>query len=102
MSEPRRGDPRFYALLDELASVHERKSHDYAHEGDPLGNYRRSANFGVRPSTGILCRMSDKWTRLEQLTRAGAEPKNESLRDSLIDNAVMSLLCVILLEDETQ
>lgn len=42
--------------------------------------------------------MGDKQGRIEQLA-SGKDPQNESLRDSLIDNAVYSLLCVLLLED---
>ena len=94
----RHGDPRFYALLEEIAELHSRKNHDYAEAEKPLSNFTRARTFGVEPWKGVLVRMSDKWSRIEQLA-SGKTPKNESLRDSLIDLAVYALLCVLLRED---
>ena len=96
----RYGDPRFYELLAEIAQLHSDKNHDYARQSEPLSNFRRAAALGVEPWRGILVRMSDKWSRIEELSN-GKNPKNESLRDSLLDNAVYSLLCIVLL-DETK
>lgn len=100
MASPRHGDPRFYALLEEIAELHSRKNHDYAKTEEPLSNFKRAEAFGIEPWKGILVRMSDKWSRIEELSK-GKTPKNESLRDSLVDNAVYSLLAVLLLEDST-
>lgn len=97
-TETRHGDPRFYALLEEIADLHSRKNHDYARSDEPLSNFTRAKAFGIEPWRGVLIRMSDKWGRIEELSK-GKTPKNESLRDSLIDNAVYSLICVLLLED---
>jgi len=94
----RHGDPRFYQLLDEIAELHSRKNHDYAKTDDPLSNFRKCAAFGIEPWKGVLVRLSDKWSRIEQLA-GGKTAQNESLRDSLIDNAVYSLLCILLMED---
>jgi hypothetical protein len=95
----RHGDPRFYQLLDEIAELHSRKNHDYAKTDEPLSNFRQCEAFGIPAWKGILVRLSDKWSRLTQLA-GGKVPKNESLRDTLIDNAVYSLLAILLLEDE--
>lgn len=97
----RHGDPRFYALLAEIAELHSAKNHDYASQAQPLSNFLKCEAFGVPAWKGVLIRMSDKWARLEQLTN-GKTPKNESIRDSLIDNAVYSLICVLLYEDATR
>lgn len=94
----RHGDPRFYDLLNEIASLHSSKSHDYTPDGDPLANFHRSERFGVPAWKGALVRIGDKLGRLEQLA-SGKDPKNESLRDTLVDTAVYALLCVLLLED---
>lgn len=94
----RHGDPRFYALLEEIGELHSRKSYDYTPEGDPLANFKRSEKLGVPAWKSCLIRMGDKQGRIEQLAN-GKDPQNESLRDSLIDNAVYSLLCILLLED---
>ncbi len=96
--DARHGDPRFYELLEEIATLHSRKNHDYAKDGEPLSNFNRSRAFGVDPWRGVLVRMSDKWSRIEELSK-GKVAKNESLRDSLIDLAVYALLDIILLEE---
>ena len=97
----RHGDPRFYQLIEEVSELHSRKNFDYCPSHKPLHNFRRCGVMGVEPWKGILVRMSDKWSRIEQLSN-GKTPKNESLRDSLIDNAVYSLLCIILLDEAAQ
>lgn len=97
-SSVRYGDPRFYALLDEIARLHSAKNHDYAQGDSPLSNFKISETLGVAAWKGCLIRMSDKWSRITRLA-GGITPKNESLRDSLIDLAVYSLLTVLLWED---
>jgi len=91
-------NPKFDALIAEIVALHESKNHDYSQDTDPLSNFRRARNVGVDPMRGVLVRMCDKWSRIEQLT-TGKSPKHESLRDSLIDNAVYSLLAIILLDE---
>lgn len=93
-------NPAFHALLDEIRALHDSKSHDYTPEADPLANLRRCEAFGIPAWQGVLIRLTDKWSRLEQLAN-GKTPKHESMRDTLIDNAVYSLLAILLL-DETQ
>ena len=94
-------NPKFEALIEEIRQLHNEKNHDYAEDVDPLSNLRRCQHFGVEPWRGVLVRLSDKWSRLEQLA-GGKTPKNESLRDTLIDNAVYSLLAVLLLDESRQ
>jgi len=91
-------NPAFAKLVDEILALHDSKNSDYASDHDPLSNFRRSEAFGVPAWKGICIRMTDKWSRIEQLAN-GKVPKNESLRDSLIDNAVYSLLAIIALEE---
>jgi hypothetical protein len=92
-------NPKFHALLEEIAKLHDAKNSDYAHDADPLSNFRRAKSLGVDPLTGVLIRMSDKWSRLEQLS-CGKVPKNESKRDTLIDTAVYALIAVLLLDEQ--
>jgi hypothetical protein len=86
-------------VVAEIMALHDGKSHDYSYDTDPLSNLRRAKALGVDPVKGVLIRLSDKWCRIEQLS-SGKTPKNESLRDSLIDNAVYSLLAVVLLDEQ--
>lgn len=95
----RHGDPRFYALLEEIAALHSKKNHDYAKSDEPLSNFNRCKALGVEPWRGVLVRMSDKWSRLEQLA-GGKSPKNESMRDTLIDLAIYALIDVLLIDEK--
>ena len=90
---------KFDALLKDIQALHDTKNHDYAPDADPLANLRRCEAFGVPAWKGTLVRLTDKWSRIEQLAN-GKNPKHESLRDSLVDNAVYSLLAVLLLDEQ--
>lgn len=97
-TEKLHGHPRFYELLQEMADLHSRKNHDYSGD-DPLSNLRASEEVGVPAWKGILIRLMDKWGRLKTFAREGTfEVKEESAKDTLMDNAVYSLLCIIMLE----
>lgn len=91
-------NPAFHALLRDMADLHDRKNHDYAEEADPLSNFRRAERLGIDPFAGVLVRMSDKWSRIEQLQQ-GKTPQNESLRDSLQDLAAYALLAILFLDE---
>lgn len=93
-------NPKFDALLRQIKELHDGKSHDYSDDADPLSNLRAAQRLGVEPWRGVLIRLSDKWSRLEQLA-SGKRPKNESLRDTLVDMSIYALLAVLLL-DETK
>lgn len=94
-------NPAFADLIEEIKRLHESKNSDYAQDADPLSNLRKCEAFGIPAFKGVLVRLTDKWSRIEQLA-GGKTPKHESLRDSLIDNAVYSLLAVILLDEGKQ
>jgi len=93
------GHPRFYELLTEIAELHARKNHDYAKNADPLSNLRMCESFGIPAYKGVLVRLSDKWSRITELSKKQAKVTNESMIDTLMDNAVYSLLAIILLEE---
>jgi hypothetical protein len=92
-------NPAFIDLIEEIKKLHESKNSDYATDADPLSNLRKCEAFGIPAFKGVLVRLTDKWSRIEQLA-GGKTPKHESLRDSLIDNAVYSLLAVVLLDEQ--
>jgi hypothetical protein len=94
-------NPKFDALIEEIKKLHEGKNSDYALDSDPLSNLRRCEAFGIPAFKGVLVRLTDKWSRIEQLAM-GKTPRHESLRDSLIDNAVYSLLAVMLLDERIE
>lgn len=95
------GHPRFYELLAEIGKLHSTKSHDYDGDGPPFVNYRRSRKIGIEPWRAVLSRMGDKWSRLESFAQKGQyQVTDESFEDTLKDMAVMSLIVLILYEEE--
>lgn len=95
------GHPQFYKLLVQMAELHSRKNHDYAGIGNPLRNFYKCKEMGLTPFQGIMVRLSDKWSRLESFLKQGTlEVKDESVKDTLMDNAVYSLLATILLDEQ--
>jgi hypothetical protein len=95
------GHPGFYELLEQMADLHSRKNHDYAGESDPLKNLRACERLNLKPFLGVLVRLQDKWSRLEEFVKSGQlMVKNESVIDTLMDNAVYSLLAIILYQEQ--
>ncbi len=98
---PQHGHPDFYKLLDQMAELHSRKNHDYAGTSDPLKNLRACTRLELDPFTGVLVRLQDKWSRIEEFVKSKTLlVKNESVEDTLMDNAVYSLLAIILLREQ--
>lgn len=93
------GHPEFYLILEEMADLHSRKNHDYAGD-DPLSNLRACEEIGMPAWKGVLVRLMDKWGRLKQFAKQGMlEVQDESIIDTLMDNAVYSILCIILMRE---
>jgi hypothetical protein len=93
----RHGSPAFYNLLEEMAHLHDIKSHDYADDSNPYGNYHFAglvANLFAHSShdAGFAGRLAEKIYRLAVLEGGRKEPKNESIIDSERDIGVITLL----------
>ena len=71
--------------IDELVQTLCRKQADYGHD-----NIRRFGTYGV------IVRCHDKIARLEHLFRTGRDPKNESVRDNLMDVAGYAAIGIML------
>jgi hypothetical protein len=96
------GHPRFYALLKEMEDLHDRKNNNYSKDTDPLSNLKQSESFGIPAYLGALVRMSDKWSRLQELAKGKKDLVGESFTDTLMDMAVYAILCIILYEEYGQ
>lgn len=85
------GSPIFYELLKEAASMHDRKSHDYASNSDPLANYRFAGElsklFRDPTDAGLIGRFGEKLYRLSNLETK--VPRNESIEDTELDIIVI-------------
>ena len=88
---------KFNELLVEIGKLHDKKNTDYASAQDPLKNLKGCTRLGLPPITGTVIRMQDKWQRIENYFLNG-NLVNESVRDAFIDNAVYSLMAVLIME----
>lgn len=52
------------------------------------------------PINGLRVRMWDKMARINHLLETGADPQNESLKDSFLDLANYSIIAMMVLDDE--
>lgn len=97
---PRNGNPRFYDLLDDLARTHDKKSHDYASNDNPSGNYhfagQMASMFSHSPQdAGFFGRIAEKIYRLANLESGGKTARNESVEDTERDIAVITILWMV-------
>jgi len=95
----RHGNPIFYALLADAAEIHDRKSHDYASNDNPCGNYHFAGElaslFAHSPKDmGFVGRIGEKLYRLANLEKDGKIPKNESVEDTEIDIITIATLWI--------
>jgi hypothetical protein len=97
MSETRNGSPTFYKLLEEMAVLHDKKSHDYASNSNPSGNYHFAGKLALlfahsEQDAGYVGRLGEKIYRLANLEGSGKTPQNESIQDTEIDICVITAL----------
>jgi hypothetical protein len=90
---------KFEQVVQEILTLHKKKSADYGRTGDPFANVRASEDFGIPGWVGCAVRMNDKMRRL-QAAAQGSTLQNESLRDSFLDLAVYSIIGLCLLEEQ--
>lgn len=73
------------------------KGHDYSGTEDTLRNLRAVGRLNIcDPPVGVLVRMTDKLSRLAQLTHSTARVKDESIEDTVIDLINYSVLYLAL------
>jgi hypothetical protein len=90
-------DP-FRELLNSLGELHDKKKQDYTGGEHPLANYANSGeSIGVSAVASMFSRLNEKVFRLKQLHKSGAAPQNESVIDSYMDVAILSLLSILAL-----
>lgn len=102
---PINGSPTFYELLKEMADTHNRKSHDYASNHNPFGNYEFaglvSSLFSHSPNdAGFAGRLAEKMYRLSALEGGQKQPLNESIDDTERDIAVIATLWMASRKDK--
>ena len=95
--EKRHGSPTFYKLLEEMADTHDKKSHDYASNENPYGNYHFAGKLALlfshsEQDVGFVSRIGEKIYRLANLESSKKTPSNESIEDTERDIAVITAL----------
>lgn len=80
-----------------MAETHDKKSHDYASNDNPFGNYEFAGQMAVLFShssqdAGFVGRLAEKIYRLANLESSGKTPENESIADTERDIAVIAAL----------
>lgn len=92
----------FEGLTKKMVNLMRRKNAGYAKGDDPFKNLRRHGTYG------IVVRMDDKISRLDSLTNPGlqrdtrAVDHDESIEDNFIDEAVYSLLGIMMHREENR
>lgn len=94
-------DDPYERVLIEMVTLSRRKSADYAADNDRFSNFRISGSFaGGTALQSCRVLLGTKIARLMELLKPGKTPKNESIRDTMVDMAVYSAIAVALYDEE--
>jgi hypothetical protein len=92
----RPGSREFLEVLDELKTLHLRKTMDYGVDEDALSNIRSSADVVNMPAwAGCILRISDKMHRLKAFFRRG-RCEFDGVEDTLKDIACYAAIALVL------
>ena len=95
ISTPPTDADKFEAITKKMHSIFRKKNHDYGN------SFEQSLNEEGLAASRI--RIGDKWNRFKQLSKgAKAQVNDESLRDTLIDMAVYSVLTIMWIDKNTE
>lgn len=86
-------NPKFDAVLAQMAAIHDKKSADYASSDNRYSNFEMASDCaGITISQGFRYIIGIKLARLNELEDVGKDPNNESLEDSRLDLATYAAL----------
>jgi hypothetical protein len=92
----RPGSAEFLGVLDEVRSLHLRKTLDYGVDEDALSNIRTSADYVNVPAwAGCIIRMADKMHRLRAFFRRG-RVEFDGVEDTLLDICAYAAIALVL------
>jgi hypothetical protein len=92
----RPGSAQFLGVLDEVRSLHLRKTLDYGVDEDALSNIRTSADYVNVPAwAGCIIRMADKMHRLRAFFRRG-RVEFDGVEDTLLDICAYAAIALVL------
>lgn len=91
-------NPKFNKIIEELLEIHDRKNTDYGQDDDPMANFKMIENAGLPAWKGIICRITDKVSRLFSFMKKGTL-SNEGVIDTFNDLANYAILARIAYEE---
>jgi len=98
----RPGSREFLEVLDELKTLHLRKTMDYGVDEDALSNIRSSADVVNMPAwAGCILRISDKMHRLKAFFRRG-RCEFDGVEDTLKDIACYAAIALVLHREQLE
>ena len=98
----RPGSREFLEVLDELRTLHLRKTMDYGVEEDALSNIRSSADVVNMPAwAGCILRISDKMHRLKAFFRRGT-CEFDGVEDTLKDISCYAAIALVLYREQQE
>ena len=89
---------RFHKVVDEMYKLTVRKNGDYADPKDAFANFHMIAALTdnrITVQDGIIVRITDKLKRICSLLTRDALVKDESIKDTIMDMAVYSIILYI-------
>ena len=96
----RPGSREFLEVLDELRTLHLRKTMDYGVDEDALSNIRSSADVVNMPAwAGCILRISDKMHRLKAFFRRGT-CEFDGVEDTLKDISCYAAIALVLYREQ--
>jgi len=96
----RPGSREFLEVLDELRTLHLRKTMDYGVDEDALSNIRSSADVVNMPAwAGCILRISDKMHRLKAFFRRGT-CEFDGVEDTLKDISCYAAIALVLYREK--
>lgn len=93
---------KYLNLLDEMKKMHGEKNAGYSgKDTDPWSNFRKAELFGVTPFEGCMVRLSDKFTRVANLSKnPELDEVGEKITDTLMDLASYALIGICLYNEQ--
>lgn len=92
----------FEEITTEMVELTRRKNSDYAGGDDAFKNLAMVERFGVTSTeVGVFTRLTDKMSRLAGFLQKGTlQVADEKIEDTLKDQAVYSIMLILLLRDK--
>lgn len=98
------GHPKFIPMCLEEMELHSKKNYDYAHNGDPLGNFNRVSamleqwDYAMSPADVAFIYMLKQVDAVGNMLGQGYEGQVEGIKAKLQDISVYAKLIGILKE----